>query len=121
MAHSPYRTPFQPVNSGANSSSPTLTSTAGHSTSYALESTGVREWPYPTNRAVLVTSFGSDAYWINFGTSAVIASTGVGIPILGGSAQTFTMPMQLASSSPLWVGVASSTDVVAMFTLGHGF
>ena len=109
--------PFRPSLHG--SSSPTISSTLGSSgIEYAFQSTGLREWQFPSNRSILVTTFDSADYWFNIGSSTVTAVINtLGIPMLGGTAQVFT----LSSPSQTHFAFASSTSVTVHVTIGHGY
>ena len=117
MAGTLNSSPFRPSLHG--SSSPTVQSTLGSSgILYAFQSTGLREWQFPSNRSVLFTEFSGADYWINIGTSDVVCvANTLGIPILGGTQQVFT----LSSPSQTHFAFASSTSVIVNATIGHGY
>ena len=117
MAVTLNNSPFRPSLHG--SSSPTISSTLGSSgILYAFESTGLREWQFPSNRSILVTEFSGADFWINIGSSDVVAVAGTnGIPVLGGTAQVFS----LRDPSQTHFAFASSTSVTVNVTIGHGY
>ena len=117
MAGTLNSSPFRP--SMVGSSSPTVSSTLGSaSATYPFQSTALREWQFPSNRSILVTEFSGADFWLNIGTSDVVAVAGTnGIPILGGTAQVFT----LRDPSQTHFAVASSTSVLVNVTIGHGY
>lgn len=109
--------PFQPINSTA----PAFNSTAGTSAAaYALESTGAREWQFPSNRSIRLVNLKGDDFYFMLGTSDVsIGSTlsNVGIAMLGGVSEVFSVrPGQTHISF-----YGSSTDVAVNATLGTGY
>lgn len=104
--------PFQPIDSTA----PAFNSTLGSSGSYALESTGTRDWRLPASRAVRVAGRASTPYYILFGSSAVSASTATSVLIPSGAAHVVPVP----PGTKTYIGIASSTDVVVNVTLGYG-
>lgn len=99
--------PFQPVSSteiGFNSSAAVR----------ALESTA-RFWQYPTSRAVQVASIAGDDFYINFGSSLVVASASAGMLCLGGAERVYGV-----DTGDTYIAIASSTDVTVNIALGHG-
>jgi hypothetical protein len=101
--------PFRPITSTA----PSFNSTQADGV--ALQSTG-REWQYPSNRAIRVSSKAADDFFLCFGSSTVVANTSACMLVLGGVSEVFSL-----QPSQTHVAIASSTDVVCNFTLGHGF
>ena len=106
-----HQTPFFHV----NSTLPGFNSTSGSSGTYALESTGVREWSGPSNRSVRVASQAATDAYIIFGTSDMVVSTTAGILVLGGTVESFHV-----RAGWTHIGIASSTDVVYNVSLGTG-
>ena len=107
-----YTTPFQPINSTA----PGFNSTLGSSAVYALESSGAREWAFPSSRSVRLAGKTSTPYSVIFGSSLVVPSTSVGILVPNGDPQVF----KVEPTSQSYLGIASSTDVAVNITLGFG-
>ncbi len=106
-----YHSPFNHI----NSSSPGFNTTS--SGIFALESTGVREWQYPTNRVVRFASLGTDDAYIKFGTSDVTIGSTVGMLYLGGTVEIYRM----LTPSITHIAIKSSTaDFTANVVLGEG-
>lgn len=111
-----YEFPFQPIDSTAPGFNTTLASTGK---SYALESSGAREWQFPSSRTIRLCNLKGDDYHFLLGTSdvAVDTSTATGMAVLGGVAEVFTVrPGQTHI-----VIAGSSTDVAVNITLGTGY
>ena len=107
--------PFQPL---VNSSSPSFSSSAMGTTSYAyaLESTALnRLWQGPASRSVRLNAFGSTAYFVNFGSSTVSAASTDSMLVVGPGPEIFSVdPKQT------YIAIVSSTSAVVNVTLGVG-
>ena len=103
--------PFQPIESSA----PGFNSSLGSSGIYALESTGVREWQFPTSRAVQIASKAADDFFIKLGSSDVTCSSTNGILVLGG-----TQVIYRTNPNKTSIAVKSSTDVAVNVCIGYG-
>lgn len=103
---------FYPVTSTAG---PSFESTLGSSGLYALESTTVRQWQGASGRAVRIASKAADDFYVNVGSSDIVAASTNSVLILGGTVETFFLrPVQSH------IMVFSSTDVTANITIGYG-
>jgi hypothetical protein len=105
-----YEFPFRPLDTTA----PSFNST--NADGIALQSTGVREWRFPSSRAVRITSKDSADFHIAFGSSTVIANTSACMAVLGGVSEIFTLQPHQTH-----IAIASSTDVTVNITPGTGF
>ena len=107
---------FQPI---VNSSHSAFASSAiGGATSYALQSTGIREWQTPTNRTVRIAGVPTNApFYVNFGSSLVTCGASNGHPIVNGGPSIFSVE---GTTKQSYVAVFSSTTVTISFGLGHG-
>lgn len=103
--------PFQPIESSA----PAFNSTLGSSGIYALESTGVREWQFPTSRAVQIGSQAAADFFVKFGSSDTTFSSTNGILVLGG-----TQVIYRTNSNQTTIAIKSSTDVLVNIAIGYG-
>ena len=105
--------PFQALK---NSTAPSFESTASTTAVLlALESTSVREWQFPTSRAVrLAEKTGAD-YYVKFGTSDVVAASTNSMLALGG-----TVELHRIEAGQSHMSLYSSTDVTVNITLGTG-
>ena len=106
--------PFQHL---FNTTAPAFSSSAMGATNftYALESTGLREWQNPSNRAVRVQGVPDVPFYIKFGPSTVTAGASDSVLAWGKNREVFTV-----QPGQTHVGVVSSTTVIVNFTLGAG-
>lgn len=109
-----YLYPFQPIQ---GTTAPAFSSSALETGAalYALESTGVREWRYPTSRAIRLTEFSGGDYFVVTGTSDVVAAVGTGMGVLGGVSEVFRVEAGITH-----ISIVSSTTVVVNVCLGTG-
>lgn len=105
--------PFQAIPSTAPSFNSTLGSAAAL---YAIESTGAREFKYPSNRVLRVVNKLGDDFHLLIGTSNVVATTSAASLFLGGVVEGVRVEPWATHVSI----IGSSTDVAVNFTLGHG-
>lgn len=103
---------FTPVNSTVPSFNISVTNA---SSANALESTGVRQWAGPGGRSVRISAKESFDYYVQFGTSSVVAST-LSMLFLGGTVE-IPSPIQ---PSYTHIAMYSSTDITVNVTLGYG-
>lgn len=108
----PYDYAFQAI----NSTIPSFASTLGSSQIYQLETTG-REWSGPGHRAVRVSARSSTPIFVLFGSSLVSPSTQTSMLIPNPMNPTI---FRVTPGQNTYIGIASSTDVVAQVTLGYG-
>ena len=106
--------PFQHL---FNTTSPAFSSSAMGATShvYALESTGLREWQNPSNRAVRVQGQPDVPYSIKFGPSTVTAGSSDSALAWGKNRDVWTI-----QPGQTHVAIVSSTTIIVNFTLGAG-
>lgn len=106
--------PFQPL---INSSHASFTSSALalNSTSYALESTGVRQWQLPSSRTVRLSGVEDRPYYVRFGTSAVNVGASNGMLCWGSKAQYVNV-----TPGQTHIAIYSSTSQTVNITLGIG-
>lgn len=102
-----------------NSSHSAFASSAiGGATSYALQSTGLREWQTPTNRTVVLSGIPTNApFYAKFGSSTVVCGASNGHLVTGGYARAFSVE---GATKQSWVALFSSTTVTVSIELGHG-
>ena len=113
--------PFQPI---SESTSPAFDASADDtsrtvgieaSADSAIGATNVRKWDYPTSRVIRIASKAGDDFTVALGTSDITAAPGLGMLVLGGTAELIKVqPHQTA------LAIASSTDVVVNVCLGYG-
>lgn len=105
--------PFQPLK---NSTAPAFESTAdNNAVLLPIESTGIREWQFPTSRAVrLAEKTGAD-YYVKFGTSDVVAASTNSMLVLGSAVEIFRLEAGQSHMS-----IMSSTSITVNITLGVG-
>ena len=105
--------PFQALK---NSTAPSFESTADNTAVLlALESSGLRQWQFPTSRVVrLAEKTGAD-YYVKFGTSDVVAASTNSILMLGG-----TVELHRVEAGQSHMSVYSSTSITVNITLGIG-
>lgn len=106
-----YEYSFQPIDSTA----PGFNSTLGSSGTYALESTGAREWQFPTSRSIALASIATAPYYVTLGGSGVGSNSTDGQLFLGGVHHTMHVDAGISH-----IAFASSTDVTVNVALGYG-
>jgi hypothetical protein len=111
------QTDLKPFQALTNTTAPAFSSSALGSTShfYSLESTGLREFQWPSNRMVRVVGNPDVPYTIKFGTSDVIAASSNSALAWGKNPEVFTVDTAVTH-----VSVVSSTTITVNFTLGQG-
>lgn len=113
-----YDYPFQPIRNSSQSSAPSFDVTLSTaSTANALESSGVREWPGPSGRAVRIAESSGVDYRIAFGSSTITAGTSGVMLVLGAAAELFRV-----QPGQTYVAVMTSSTQVSTIniTLGYG-
>ncbi len=108
-----FNLPFHHIDSTAPGFQGTFDNT---STSFALQSTGLREWTGPTSRAVRIASQAGDDFHVAFGSSDLAANSSESVLVLGGTVEIF----HPISPSVTHIACVSSTDVTFNATLGYG-
>ncbi len=116
---------FQPIR---ESSAPAFNTTLGMgasdgSVTYGLEAsadnaqgaTNIRKWDYPTSRTIRVASIAGDDFYVNLGSSDILAEVGHSMLVLGGNQEI--LRVQPGQTS---VAFISSTDITVNVTLGYG-
>lgn len=100
-----------------NTTAPAFSSSAMGATShvYALESTGLREWQNPSNRAVRVQGQPDVPYSIKFGTASALAGSSDSALAWGKNREVWSV-----QPGQTHVAIVSSTTVTVSFTLGAG-
>jgi hypothetical protein len=100
-----------------NTTAPAFSSSAMGATShiYALESTGLREFQWPSNRAVRVHGTPDVPFSIKFGPSTVTAASSDSMLAWGRTREVFTV-----QPNQTHVAIVSSTTIIVNFTLGQG-
>lgn len=104
---------FMPIRSTAPSFEVTF---GAVSTANALESTGIREWSGPSGRAVRFATKTAADFYVNIGTSDIVAASTDSMSLLGGTVETIKPPFPNAG----FIALYSSTDVTVNITLGYG-
>lgn len=103
---------FYPVASTA----PSFESTAGSSGLYAFASTAIgRVWSGASGRAIRLASKAADDYYVNYGSSDIVAASSNSILILGGTVESHRIDPRHTH-----LMVFSSTTVTVNITLGYG-
>ncbi len=107
---------FKPV-TGTTAPSFQVTALGAASTANAFESTALnRVWQGPSNRAVRLASQLAPDFYVNFGSSGIVASSSDGILVLGGTVEEFYL-------EPDWEYISiigATTDVTVNVTPGYG-
>lgn len=104
---------FQPV--GSSHASFNSSALGATSAEYALESTGVREFPYPSSRSVRLVGLNAVPYFAKFGSTAVRAGSTDSMLLHGGTPEIVTVAQTVT-----YVSVVSSTTITVNVTLGVG-
>ena len=107
-----YQKAFEAVNSTAPAFNVSVTNT---STANALESSGAREWDGPGSRTIRLVSGQATDYYVQFGTSSVVAST-LSMLFLGGTVE-IPSPIRPGFTH---IAMYSSTDMTVNVTIGYG-
>lgn len=108
--------PFRPIRSTAASFNVGSTTVFGSTTS-AFQSSGVRVWSGPQRDIRLSESVGID-YYVNFGSSDIVASSSDSMLLLGGTVETFHIEPSLTHIAIN--SISTSTGAKVNVTLGHG-
>jgi hypothetical protein len=89
------------------------------STANVLESTAIgRVWQGPASRTVRLAEKNNDDYYVNFGTSTVVAASSDSILVLGGTVEDFRVE---PSATYIAIAAASTTAGAEVnVTLGYG-
>lgn len=103
---------FQQLPSTAPSFTMTVTTTSTASLT-AFEST-VRKWTGPHSRAVRLSETSGADYWVNFGSSTIVAASSNSMLVLGGAAEVFCLTPSMAYIT----AVATTTAVSVNVTCG---
>lgn len=100
-----------------NTTAPSFSSSAIGATNhvYALESTGLREWQWPSARAVRVIGNGSALYSIKFGDENAVAASSNSALAAGNLREVWSV-----QPGQTHVAIVSSTTITVNFTLGSG-
>lgn len=108
--------PFQPIR---NSTAPSFNSTGGDnaSTLNAFESSGLREWDKgPDGRAVRFAESSGVDYFVNFGTSDIVAASSDSMFVLGGTVELF----RIQPGQTHMALISFSTVAEVNITIGYG-
>ena len=108
-----YLYPFQPIR---NSTAPSFSASASNASAlFLIESTGLREWQFPTSRALRFAEITGGDYFVKFGTSDAVAASSDTMLVLGGTVEVHRVEAGISH-----IAIFSSTSVVVNVTLGHG-
>ena len=108
-----YLYPFQPIK---NSTAPSFSASGATAAAlFAIETSALREWQFPTSRALRFAELTGGDYYVKFGTSDAVAASTDTMLILGGTVEVHRVEPGISHIS-IW----SSTNVTVNVTLGHG-
>lgn len=110
-----YDQAFQPVRSTEPSFNMTL-STASSGVVFQSTATG-RQWDGPTGRSIRVMESSGNEFFIQFGSSTVVATSTGSMRMLGGVAEVFRID---ANQTYVAVMTLSTSPSDVNFTLGYG-
>lgn len=88
------------------------------STAASFESTGIREWQGASSRTFRVSESAGGDYYMNFGTSDVVAASSDSILMLGGTVEIFYV--EPSRTHVAIKSASTSTGVQVNITLGYG-
>ena len=109
-----FELPFQPI---SNSTAPAFNSSALTAAAlYAIESTSLREWQFPTSRSLRIAEMSGADYYIKTGSSDSVAASTNSMLMLGRSVEVIRLDQK-----DTHISIMSSTTVTVNVTLGYGY
>lgn len=114
-----YDFPFQPIRNSTAPSFEVTSSGFTGTTAQALESTAIgRTWEGPSGRAVRFAESSAVDYFVNFGSSLIVAASSDSMKVLGGTVESFFI--QPGQTHVAIRSISTSTDALVNVTLGYG-
>ena len=108
-----YAQAFQAI---TNTTAPAFMATASDvAVLYSIESTGLREWQFPTSRVVRLAEAAGVEFWVKFGTSDSVAASSNSLMFLGGAAE-----LHRITAGQSHFSIVSTATVTVNVTLGYG-
>lgn len=108
-----YEQPFTPIASTAPALEAIFDTTG---VTFPIESTAIREFKFAYSHAVQIMSPGAAEFWMEFGTSSVVASTATSMMVPGGTRIVYSIP----HPSHTHIAFVATTSAFVNVTLGYG-